>query len=546
MPQISYRGNLTNGWLPFLASLQGQTVIVPRQDNNVTPQGLIMAGENAGDKDRGFPQIMYMHNCMPTHTGYKSIGFVNRIAGLSGNTSFQDCFILRDINENKFLYSPVSGQHYIWDGLNRFWKPASTQIISSSGIVTVAYINGNSYVFFQGIGMFQYDTNPVSLTYQTLIPVALTGITATALNGITSSNGFLIAWDNFTVYRSKPLSILDFTTDSSQGSGSSIPNDIKGQIVCCLPIKDGYVVYCTKNAVAASFQNNIQYPFIYKEIAGSGGITDPGQVSWTSNLGSHYAWTTNGLLQVNKLNAIQVHPEVSDFLTALQYEFYDIVANTLNLTNLTSPLITKLSVVADRYLVLSYGISTLTDALVLDIAYKRWGKIHIDHVASFEFYQPNAYGDISWNGLGNISWTGLGNTAWQDLATGIKTIDLPQTTLAFLQNDGTIYTIEFDAVGTNETGVLILGRYQYLRSNFLVLDEVDLQNAKLGQLTIVDLPSYDGMNFSTAIPLFPDPNNTGTHLHYYADVEALNHSLCLQGTFTLADIILSFHVAGHA
>lgn len=545
MSQITYRGNLTSGYLPFIASKQGQTIIVPKQDQNLTPQSNILSGESAPDRDHGFPQVSYMHDIMPTIAGFKSVGYTQKIAGISVNT-FNDIFILRDINENKFLYSPVSGQHYIWDGTVQNWTPSNNTPISSSGIVTVAYNNGNTYIFFQNIGMFQYDT-----ASKMLLAVGLIGISPTALNGICSSNGYLMAWDNFTVYRSQATAPLDFTSDPSLGSGSSIPNDIKGTIVCCLPITDGFIIYCTKNAVGASFQNNIQYPFIYKEVKGSGGINIPAQVTWTANLGLHYVWSTNGLLSLNKTLATQVFPEVTDFLTSRQYETYDTILNVLNLTNLTSPLSVRIVLVGDRYLVLSYGInpSAYTDALIHDLGYKRWGKVKIIHVAAFEYNQPNVYGEVSWNSLGSLAWADLGNTAWQDFANGLKTVDLPNETIGFLQNDGTVKTLALDDTAQNESGVLILGKYQFIRNNFLILDEVDFQNVNPGQFLLFDLPTYNGKDFQAAVPLFPDPDNltgTNTLAHFYASVEAFNHSLCLQGTFDIGDVELTFHLGGHA
>lgn len=542
MPQITYRVNLTTGYLPFLSSLQGQTIIVPRQDQNITPRDQILSGEGAADRDRGFPQVSYMHNVLPTNQGFKSVGFNQKIAGIGVNT-FNDIFILRDINENKFFYSPVSGFNYVWDGVLNTWTAANSTVLSSSGIVTVAYNNGNTYVFFQNIGLFQYDT-----TTKTLLPVVMTGITAALLKGICSSNGYLIAWDDFTVYRSQATAPLNFTSDPSLGSGSSIPNDIKGKIVCCLPISDGFIIYCTKNAVGASFQNNIQYPFIYKEVKGSAGILAPSQVTWTANLGLHYVWSGNGLLSLNKTTATQVFPEVTDFLTAKQYETYDTITNILSIIGLTSPLFVRLALIQDRFLVVSYGInpSAFTDALVYDLGYKRWGKVKIDHVAAFEYYQPNFYGEVIWNSFGSLAWNDLGNTAWADFASGFKTYDAPNEIIAFLQSDGTIKTLVLDMVSENETGVLILGKYQFVRNNWLVLDEMDIQNVIEGEFTVVDLVTYNGNTFQAAQQLFPDPDNSGNLAHYYASIEGLNHSLCLQGTFDICDVNLTFHLSGHA
>lgn len=540
MSQITYRANLTTGFLPFLVSLQGQTVIVPRQDQNITPRDQILSGEGAADRDRGFPQVSYMHNVFPTNVGFKSVGFLQKIAGISVET-FQDVFILRDINENKFLYSPVSQKHYIWDGTVQTWRESNATILSSSGIVTIAYLNGNTYIFFSKVGCYQYDT-----TTKTLLPVVLIGVVAANLNGICASNGYLIAWDDFTVYRSQPLSVLNFTPDTTQGSGSSIPNDINGKIICCLPITAGFIIYCTKNSVSASFQNNIQYPFIYKEIEGSGGISSPSQVTWTANLGLHYVWSINGLLALNKAKATQVFPEVTDFLTARQYETFNTTTNTLEVTKLTAPLIVRLALVEDRFLVISYGINIFTDAFIHDLGYKRWGKVKIDHVAAFQYFQPNIYGDITWAGLGTLTWADLGNTSWADLHTGIQTQEATNEVIAFLQKDGTVKTVVIDMVSENEMGVLLLGKYQFYRSNFLVLDEVEVQNTRQGQFELLDLATIDGTTFLTAEALFFDDTVIGNLSHYYAAIEARNHTLGLKGTFDICDVELTFHTGGHA
>lgn len=541
--QIAYRANLTVGFTPFLASVHGQTVIVPKQDQNVTPRDTVLSGESQADRDRGFPQAYYMHNVFPTNYGYKSIGFLERIPGIGVNT-FNDIFILRDTSENKFLYSPVSEKHYIYDGTVRAWTASSSQLISSSGIVTVAYINGATYICFQGVGIFQYDT-----VTKLLIPVIIVGITATLINGICSSNGFLIAWDNLTVYRSQATSVLNFTSDPSLGSGSSIPNDIKGTIVCCLPIADGFIIYCTKNAVSASFQTNIQYPFIYKEVKGSGGIQSPSQVAWTANLGVHYVWSLNGLLQLNKTTATQVFPEVTDFLTARQYETFDSITNTLIQTDLSAPLLVRIVLVADRYLIISYGINSFTDALIHDLGYHRWGKVKLDHVAAFEWYQPNVYGEVRWVDFGELTWNDLGNTAWADLATGLKTVEATNEILAFLQQDGRIVTVQLDNVTSGEEGVLLLGKYQFLRDRFLVLDEISIQNAVPGSVDFeaINLYTLDGKTYQPAEILFPDPdsNQSGTLVNYFSSTEAKNHTIGLKGTFNICDLEMLFHLGGH-
>src|SRR6266571_4721409 len=389
MPQVVYRANTASQHFPFLSIHHGRTVIVPKQDQAFKSN--IIQNPADEDKDIGIPQAYYMHNVMPTNQGLQSIGFIKKLNGISGHTDFDNIFLLRDSSENKFLYSPSGGQNYIFDGDNNFWLSTLPLTIPSDAIVTVAYVGGNTYIFIKKLGIFQYDT-----VTKTLLPVTLIGVVPTLLNGICSSSGFLIAFDDFTVYRSQATSVLNFTPDPSLGSGSSIPEDVKGPIIACLPITNGFIIYTTKNAVGATFSQNIRYPFIYAEISGSSGILQPEHVSWQHNGDFHYAWTQAGLMKVTKSQAQLVFSDVTDFLTQKLFEDYDEVADVFILTKLISPIQIRLNVIERKFFVISYGISSFTHALVYDIGYKRWGKIKLLHVGAFEFYLPNRYGDVTW------------------------------------------------------------------------------------------------------------------------------------------------------
>jgi hypothetical protein len=206
--------------------------------------------------------------------------------------------------------------------------------------------------------------------------------------------------------------------------------------------------------------------------------------------------------------------------------------------------------VADRYLAISYGVNSFTDILVNDLAYKRWGKLQIPHVAVFEYYQPNYYGAVTWNAFGTITWDQLGNTSWADLVSGLDTVDLANETFAVIQSDGTVYTAVLDNVAENESGVLLLGKYQFLRDRWLTLDEVAIKNVKPltpGQFQLLCLPTLDGDTFETAVTGFEDPTNkpNGKYANYYFSHEGKNHTLVLKNTFNISDLEMVFHVSGH-
>lgn len=543
MSQISYRGNLSSSHFPFSAKQHGQTIIVPGRDQAF--QNQIVVNQDSEDRDKGIPQLYYCHNVMPTVEGIQSVGFDLRLTGLGvGVNSFDDVYLLRDIDENKFLFSPANGNNYVYDGNNNNWTSAGAAVVTSSAIVTVAFINGRTFICYQEDNIYEYDPGT-----GLLVAVSLTGITVGDIVGICASSGFLIAWDDDnTVYRSQPLDILNFTPDPALGSGSSIPADLKGKIVAILPIANGFIMYTTKNAVSATFSKNIRYPFDYAEIQGSAGIRKPQHVAWANNLGVHYAWTLAGLQKVDKVRSLPVFPEVTDFLTAKIYEDFNTTTYSFVEEKLAVPLELKVVAIAQRFLVISYGKEfPFTFALIYDLGLKRWGKVKLTHVTPFELAIPNKIGGLTWADLTPLTWSDLGDTSWSDLGSeGVATQEKPKETVAFVQSDGTVYTVNFDNVHTGDTGVAITGKYQFVRERFITLQEIELENIEQNYNFIIkQLSSVNGKTISSVTTPFLSENSE-EYRKYNASIEAKNHSLAYIGTFNLGYFGLKFTVGGHS
>lgn len=540
MAQIAYRANLLSGHFPFYSAYHGQTVIVPGRDQAF--QNQVVIGQDSEDKDRGIPQLYYCHNVMPTHQGVQSIGFVDRVLPYPGAMDFNEIFIIRDEDENKFLFSPAAGSNYVFRANDNAWTKLSGPIASNNGLVTWAYINGKTYIFYENVNIYEYDE-----IANTLDIVPIVGITPADIKGICSSSGFLIAWDDFTVYRSQAVDILDFTPDFSLGSGSSIPQDIAGRIIACLPISNGFIIYTTKNAVSATWSQNIRYPFNYNEITGSAGIIHPRHVAWQNNMSVHYAWTQAGLQKVDKVKAQIVYPELTDFLTAKIFEDYDITTDEFLIQQLSGQVSVKIAVAGKRYLIISYGVTVpFTHALVHDLALKRWGKIKIEHVAAFEFYLPNLFGEVTWDMLEPFEWDDLEEATWDELATGFETFENPKELLAFIQVDGTVKTVNFDDVHTNDDGVAVFGRYQFIRERLLSLEEIEVENVAqvVTNFTLKILTSISGKAFARKTTPYKVHDEPALE-RYLSHVEGKNHSLRFAGTFYLTFLGLKFVVKGH-
>lgn len=543
MAQISYRGNLTSGHFPFLSAYQGQTVIVGGKDQAF--QNQVVVGQDSEDKDKGFPQLYYCHNVVPTLQGIQSVGFINRLPGIDASVDFDDVFILRDIEENKYLFSPAAGNNYVFDGNNAVWQTAnSAPNVPPVGSlpVTVAYLNGHTYVFFPEDGCYEYDN-----VTEEFVAVPFTGVTAADLLGITSANGFLIAYDQFSVYRSQVTDPTDFTPDFSLGSGASIPEAIGGQIVVCLPILNGFIIYTTKNNVGATFSQNIRFPFIYAEVQGSAGINHPRHVAWQNNTGFHFAWTQAGLQKVDKSKATITFPEVTDFFAAKIFEDYDTTENEFVVTKLATQLSIKLATAGKRFLIISYGIEfPYTHALVYDLGLKRWGKVKLTHSAAFELYLPNPHGAITWDMLAELTWQDFGVTSWAQLSSILFTFEEPKELVAFLQTDGTVKTLNFDEVTAGEEGVAVLGKYQFVRERFCSIQELELENIPEtpANFDVFLLSSINGRT----IDRISEPYlyiNEDTYRRYLSNVEGKNHSIACVGDFYLSSLEMKFHITSH-
>jgi hypothetical protein len=67
MSQITYRGNLASATWPLISALFGRSVIVGGPDQNFIRQ---LYSPEDPDKDIGVPQIYYLHNVLPTSSGF--------------------------------------------------------------------------------------------------------------------------------------------------------------------------------------------------------------------------------------------------------------------------------------------------------------------------------------------------------------------------------------------------------------------------------------------------------------------------------------------
>jgi hypothetical protein len=524
MSQVVYRGNLAASVFPLTAAQFGRTVIVSGQDQNFIRQ-LYSAVDP--DKDVGVPQIYYCENVMPTAAGFQSIGFQPRVAQYAPTALFDKIITLRNVGGDGAIAAP--GQAFVGPlfltGFFVLIPTVGTWVFKSTyldtGIpqawpadmlarqITSAYVEGVLYIYIDQVNCYRFNFTLGEFEVQ-----VLNGLTATDIKGISTAQGYLIAYTaSGNVFWSSTIVVTDFVPSLATGAGGGSVEALKGRITHVAPVSSGYIVCSEVNAVSATYTGNARFPFAYTECAGAGGLLSPELISQDSNLGATYMYSTYGIQEIGNKKADTVLGYVTDFLSERIFETFDSTTGVFTEQNASAQLVKKLTVIASRYLVLSYGLSSLTYAIIYDLVLKRWGKVKVDHVDCFEYFP----------------------------FTPLDT-DVAKRSIGFVSSTGVINTVCFDNT-VARSGVIVLGKYQYVRSRMTVLDSVELEEASEGAVTVYDLPSLDGNTYIPKVDGYPIVEGGDIAAYNFGNV-AKNHSVVIKGKFDLNTIVLTLHIHG--
>lgn len=519
---------LNSAEFPFISDFLQRTITIPGIDGPPRVPRPEVGSEEASNYQ--FAKHFYCQNVMPTVEGLMSVGYSQLVPALAPSTDFDIQITLRDEDENNFLFCPARGKNYIYKASDGVWVPRNSFTGWLGEIVSHSYVNGRTFVCYERHNVFEFDTGA-----DTFLPVILTGINPNDIDCIGASNNYNIAVTGITVNWSSLVDPLDFTPSIQTGAGNAIPQDMKGIGRAVVPISGGFVIYTTKNAVAALYTNNARAPFVFREISNAGGITSPQHVSLEASLGFHYAWTTNGLQKITVNSAETLSAGATDFLAGRILETFDIPSLTLTLERLNTDLEVHLTYVAGRYLVISYGKvvnappQTFTHALIFDTALKRWGKLRIDHVDCFAYPYPN-----------------LPNQVIQSP---------PKQSVAFLQRDGRVMLLVMDYRIRQNEGVLLLGKYQLVRQKMATFQKLELEGLQTAYPPDVYLIlSTDGKTQGTPqqLQLLADAGNfktygapTVTAAGGAPQRTGKNFSILATGTFELSTAVLTLTKHGN-
>jgi len=520
MSQVVYRGNLSSAFFPFISEYQGRTVIVPAQDNNFNRQ---LQSSADLDKDIGIPQLYYCHNVLPNGNGLQSVGYEQRIGAAFSGVPMRQAFSVRDDSIGRKAYMIYSGEAFFFvenevmgygPGQLAFWNGSGMQGFPpdlATRQVTTAHVAGITYIYIAGLYCLRYDFINARLT-----GVSLAGLSPAAIIAITESNGYLIALSSNAAAWSSTLDPTDFVPSLQTGAGGGLVEGIKGNITCASPTSNGFTIFTEVNAVSVLYTGNSRYPFQFSECTGSGGVASLERVTYEADSGYNYIYSSKGFQIIQSKSAQTVFADLTDYLAGQYFEDFNDTTGLFEYQTLSTPLQKKLSYIAARYLVISYGISSLTHALVYDTVQKRFGKLKFAHVDVFEYELLTE--DVS---------------------------DIPKKAIGFLLPSGQVYVVNFAVSFSNRYGVLLLGKYQYTRSRHLQMQKVEFENVTAGSgFGVTCYSSFDGKNFDQTTPgvLLESGKNVATY--GFDSPAALNHSLLIYGTFNMTTVELAFNIHG--
>jgi hypothetical protein len=500
----------------------GRSVIVPQADQNFNRS---VDSPDDSNRDAGIPQIIYGENILPTADGYQSIGYVN--GGTFGDTgspgvawvpiklsipgvSYKHVLALVGIGEVKSTYDGVTYTDASITG---------TAPIGPLNFVTTATVRGVCYLHVGSRIYTVTGSGPLTLTEVTasFTPVGI----LTNLLGICGSYNYLILLksDN-TINWSSTTTPTDFTPSliSGAGSGALVGNAGAAQYIKLSPF--GFYVYCFGNVVSATYTGNARYPWRFYPLEDSEGVTRESQIAGEPTDSFNIQVSNSGTVQqVGQRNSQLIAPEISEVLSRFSYrDSFDSSTNTFGVESLSGAS-TSVYYLMSKYIILARE----NVCYVYDTQFKRYGKFNVEH---------NYVVDLN-----STAGDGIRTLCFLDLVEGTTKL------MSMDVNDPAI----------PHSGVLLLGKFQYVRSRGLCLDEISVESAQLPELvdavdrnfTLHTIATLDGKTFQPAVaPYLVPADTTGAVQTYYSSAEGKNVSLLFKGNFDLCSVEMKFHLGG--
>jgi hypothetical protein len=543
MAQQSYRANLSASIYPMALSRAGRSVIVPQTDQNydrrVDPTG--------EQKTPGIPQAIYMENVLPTVEGYQSVGY-DSIPAFPASAPEVNRLEIRDFNHGLISLFLVAGATSAYVFANGAWRnavragPGAGNTFIPGFKASTASIRGKTYVW-QGIHLYQL----LSDTFMGVPTFELVWVDDTSGSGgavtpvgtlrgtisIASSFGYLLCLkrdvltnSETSVIWSSLLDERDFTPSLATGAGGGALDTVEGTGQSMLGTSSGFRVYAD-NLVEATYTGNPRYPFRF---SARDVDSRPIAVYGQRDSDIHFYISSSRSIQVVSRDGIQpIAPELSEFLERFLSVRDVFTESTNTFSQASDPFDTnkELSIVSlgNKYILVSVGDTpagyydpiVYNECFIYDTHLSRYGKLNIAHTHVFEGYS---------------SATEFNVPIFVHTVTG--------ATQALVMDGSSGYI--------THSSVLLLGRFQGVRSRRVILEEVELESAfgSKEACSLHILPSEDGKTFLPAVVPYEKAMSSKEVKQYFTHVDTRNLCLLIKGGFDLSTVQMNFHLGGHS
>lgn len=524
------RALINSANFPLIYALAGRSIL-DLNDLNARMPGTFYGTSDS--MEFGVPQLLYCENILPYAKGIFSVGYGQQSGDAVPATNlFDHAIVLRDADENLTLFCPAGGANYVYSQAAGTWAQKSPFTFTGD-LVTRAYVNGRSFICYEGTKVCEYDA--VAGTLNTLTLTLPVGYTMSQIRGIGGASNYLLLFTDLEVLWCSPLNILDFA-DIDHGSGGQIPNDLRGKITAILPISGGFTVFTARNAVGATYTNQAAGPFVFKEVAGSGGVPSYEQITADLNGVYQYVWSSVGLQRINLQKAEQFNPPMTDFLTGQIWEEWDTVNKKVVTTQIASSYTVKLSHVAGRYLVVSFGQERrkYDAAFIYDEGLERWGKLKIEHADVFMYPYLTSAGDYFYADLPGF-YSDLNDNTYSDLDVVRLQVVQPRHGIGFMTMGGAISIMSTTFTQADASGVALFGHFQLNREKMVTVQACNV--AGFGHMDVNVLVSLRGTDrtYTTGVYL---NEATGTLWQNNLRKTGENVDVAIEGSYVLSDLIL--------
>lgn len=488
MTRVPVRITLDSANVPMLSTHTGPTVVYVKEGMAKLRQEI---KPTEAPWELTEPQLIFGENIMPMARGITSVSYLPRLDALAGVTDFRRGGTYRTAtNAFGFWAVTTSGKLYVKSGADATWIDRTAVGWPAGWEFTIARINGTTYFHVEFYGTYKFNDDG------TISAVTLISLVGSAIKGIVASVGRLFAYSGDTLLYCSEVDPLDFTPSLVTGAGSTKIQYTRGDILLVESTSFGLFIYAAENVVSCQETGNVAAPYLFAEVENSAGITDLEYVATAPGVDAVYAFGSGGLQLVGVKAAVPIFPEISDFLALRSVENYNFTTHMIERTSFLTRLNVKISYVASRYFVISFGVTGLTHMLVYDTALRRWGKLKKTHVDVFTV---------------NESFSAGGWIPYDDVVIPANEVIIPanemkttgslpsQETFAILEASGAITTLDFNIIGVeNHRSVVVIGKVQLRRGRECSVQEVTTE----GLMNSPDLFVGDSVAYARA-PFMP-------------------------------------------